>query len=127
VIAVDTSSLVAYLAGDRAADTEAVDDAIGHNAAVLPPVVLTELLSASNVDRHLRSALLAIPMLDLLDGHWERAGILRARLHAHRLKARLADTLIAQSCLDHDLALITRDRDFGYFEKHAGLRLALHP
>ena len=125
MIAIDTSSLVAYLAGERTADTDAVDDAIGHNAAVLPPVVVTELLSASNVDRHLRGALLAIPMLDLVDGYWERAGILRARLHTHRLKSRLADSLIAQSCLDHNLALITRDRDFRHFARHGGLRLAL--
>ena len=55
----------------------------------------------------------------------ERAGILRARLHAHRLTFRLADSLIAQSCLDHNLALITRDRDFRHFAQHGGLRLAL--
>lgn len=29
-----------------------------------------------------------------------------------RKKARLADTLIAQLCLDHQLPLITRDSDF---------------
>jgi predicted nucleic acid-binding protein len=30
-------------------------------------------------------------------------------------KAKLADTLIAQSCLDHDVPLITRDGDFRHF------------
>ena len=55
----------------------------------------------------------------------ERAGILRARFHTHRLKSRLAASLIAQSCLDHNLALITRDRDFRHFARHGGLRLAL--
>ena len=42
----------------------------------------------------------------------------------YQVKAGLADSLIAQSCLDHDLALITRDRDFRHFARHAGLRLA---
>jgi predicted nucleic acid-binding protein len=45
-------------------------------------------------------------------------------LHAKRLKAKVADTLIAQSCIDHDVALITRDGDFRHFAKHCGLKLA---
>jgi predicted nucleic acid-binding protein len=40
------------------------------------------------------------------------------------LKAKVADALIAQSCIDHDVALITRDRGFRHFAKHCGLRLA---
>ncbi|HLQ76843.1 MAG TPA: PIN domain-containing protein [Terriglobia bacterium] len=123
MIAIDTSSLVAYLAGENADDTNAVDDALGHKAALLPPVVLTELLSARNLERSVRETLLAIPMLDVTEGYWERAGLLRARLLSRRLKARLADTLIAQSCMDHGVALITRDRDFRQFAKHGGLRV----
>jgi predicted nucleic acid-binding protein len=45
-------------------------------------------------------------------------------LLARRLRARLADTLIAQSCIDNDVALITRDADFRHFAKYCGLRLA---
>jgi predicted nucleic acid-binding protein len=33
------------------------------------------------------------------------------------------DTLIAQSCLDHDVPLITRDADFRPFERLARLKL----
>jgi hypothetical protein len=58
-----------------------------------------------------------------VDGYWERAGLLRAKVLARRRRARLADTLIAQSCLDHDVELIARDRDFGPFAELAGLRL----
>jgi predicted nucleic acid-binding protein len=123
VIAIDTSSLVAYLSGEQAADSDAVDDALGHKAALLPPVVLTELLSARNLARDLKETILAIPMLDITDGYWERAGLLRAHLMSRRYKARLADTLIAQSCLDHQVALITRDRDFRHFAEHGGLRV----
>lgn len=123
MIALDTSSIVAYLAGDAAPDTEAADAALEHKSAALPPVVLTELLSASNLQRAGREVLLALPLLELTDGYWERAGLLRARLRTHGFKARLADVLIAQSCLDHGVGLITRDRDFRHFSKHAGLRL----
>jgi predicted nucleic acid-binding protein len=31
--------------------------------------------------------------------------------------------MIPQSCLDHGIPLITRDRDFSSFQKFAGLRL----
>jgi hypothetical protein len=40
-------------------------------------------------------------------------------------KARLGDTLIAQSCLDHDTPLLTRDIDFRHFARLAGLKLLL--
>jgi len=38
------------------------------------------------------------------------------------MSSDLADTLIAQICIDHDVPLITRDKDFRHFAKH-GLRL----
>jgi predicted nucleic acid-binding protein len=34
---------------------------------------------------------------------------------AKRHKARLGDALIAQSCIDHGIPLLTRDRDFRNF------------
>lgn len=69
------------------------------------------------------SRLLALPRLDVLEGYWERAGRLRSKVVARRLRARLADTLIAQSCLDHRVVLITRDADFRHFARVAGLWL----
>ncbi|MFP5246414.1 MAG: PIN domain-containing protein [Thermoanaerobaculia bacterium] len=55
--------------------------------------------------------------------HRQRAGALRATLKRQGLRAGVADCLIAQSCIDHDLALITYDADFRHF-LNAGLRLA---
>jgi predicted nucleic acid-binding protein len=40
-------------------------------------------------------------------------------------RARLADSLIAQSCIDHGVRLVTRNDDFRHFSRHGGLRLAL--
>ncbi len=37
----------------------------------------------------------------------------------------LADALIAQSCIDHDVRLVTRDADFRHFARLGGLRLAV--
>jgi predicted nucleic acid-binding protein len=123
LIAIDTSSLIAYLSGAAGVDVEAVGLALGHRQAALPPVVLTELLSDPELPRTVNALLLGLPMLPLSDGYWERAGLLRARVLARGRKARLADTLIAQSCLDHDIELVTRDADFRHFARAVGLKL----
>jgi len=45
VIALDSSSLIAYLSGSKGGDVDAVEFALRQKQAVLPPVVLSELLS----------------------------------------------------------------------------------
>jgi predicted nucleic acid-binding protein len=125
VIAIDTSSLIAYLSGEQGLDVETVGVAFEHRQAVLPPVVLSEILSDPQLRPDVRGLLSALPMLDLVDGYWERAGLLRAKTLARRRKAALADILIAQSCLDHDVELVTRDQDFRPLAGIAGLRLIL--
>lgn len=92
-------------------------------SAVFPPVVVTELLSHRLIRNEILATIASVPQLEIAEGYWTRAGNLRARILGLGLKARLADALIAQSCLDHDVALITRDQDFRHFARHAGLRL----
>ena len=123
MIAVDSSSLIAYLSGGRGTDVDATALAMEHRQAILPPVVLTEVVSDPSLSSETKALLAALPILDVLDGYWQRAGLLRARILARGGKARLADTLIAQSCLDHDVELVTRDRDFIAFARATGLRL----
>ena len=123
MIAVDSSSLIAYLAGDEGSDAEAVEMALQSKQAVLPPVVLCELLSDPKLPQRVSRILRRLPMLSILEGFWERAGWLRAKVIAQDRKARLADALIAQICLDHDLPLITRDQDFRHFARASNLRL----
>jgi len=42
-----------------------------------------------------------------------------------RRKARLGDALIAQSCIDRKIPLLTRDEDFRAFAEAAELKLVL--
>jgi hypothetical protein len=125
LIALDTSSLVHYLGGSAGKDVVAVDEALAESQACLPPVVLSEVLSDPKLPRALERLLLAIPALELRPGYWERAGRLRAKVIGAGYKARLAHTLVAQSCLDHEVPLITRDPDFKHFVA-AGLKLLIH-
>jgi predicted nucleic acid-binding protein len=127
VIAIDSSSFIAYLDGSAGPDVEAAELALAHRQAALPPVVLTELLSDPGLSTELRTLLAGLPVLEVIEGYWERAGLLRARLLRRKRKARLADSLIAQSCLDHDVELVARDPDFAPFADLAGLKLFRRP
>jgi predicted nucleic acid-binding protein len=123
VIAADTSSLVAYLSGQRGSDVDQIDAAMSADALRIPPIVVTELASggAAPVLEFLASAVL----LPLADDYWLRAGLSRRLLRDKGLRAAAGDALIAQCCIDADVPLISRDRDFRHFARWCGLRLAL--
>jgi len=93
---------------------------------VMCPIVLAELLSDPLRSHAARESLLLIPLLDLETGFWARAGLTRATLLKQKVKPKLADTLIAQTCIDHKISLHARDTDFRPFVKYAGLRLTLY-
>ena len=125
MLCLDTSSLIAYLQGEEGADVDLIDQALIDHVGVLSPVTVAELLSDPALSQTLRRTILELPTLSMSEGVWERAGLLRAKeLRAGR-RANLADTLIAQSCLDHHATLVTRDRDFKTFVSAAGLRVAI--
>lgn len=123
MIAADTSSIVAFLQGQDGDDTDIIQSALDHQQLALPPVVLTEILSDPALPRAVRTLLAGLPILDVEPGFWERAGLLRASVLKQKKKARVADALIAQSCLDQSAPLVTRDKDFRHFANAAGLPL----
>jgi len=125
MIAADTSTWIAFLQGERGQDTELLDRALEDRQVLMVPVVLTELLSAPALSSAVAELFSDLPMVEIEPGYWQRAGALRASVLARRRKARLGDALIAQSCIDRGIALLTRDRDFRAFAHAAGLDLIL--
>lgn len=123
MIAADTSTWIAFLEGVRGADTELLDRALEDRQVLMAPVVLTELLSDPNLPSEVSQTLSEIPLIEIEPGYWQRAGALRAKVLARRRKARLGDSLIAQTCLDRGVPLLTRDRDFRAFAQAAGLNI----
>jgi len=123
MLCIDTSSLIAYLEGAAGPDVNLVDQAFSDEVGIVSPVTITEILSDPNLNRSIRELILQLPVLPITDGFWERAGMLRAKLLRAGHKAKLADTLIAQNCLDHGASLLTRDEDFKTFKRVAGLRI----
>jgi hypothetical protein len=125
VIAADTSTWIAFFEGQEGEDTRLLDRALEERQAVMVPTVLTELLSDPNLPRTVAETLSEVPLMEIEVGYWQRAGQLRAKVLAKRRKARLGDALIAQSCLDRRIPLLTRDRDFRAFAEAADLALVV--
>ena len=125
MIAADTSTWIAFFQGAAGRDVELLDRALGDRQVQMPPPVLTELLSDPKLRSDVRATLSELPLLQIADGFWGRAGELRATVLRGRRKARLGDALIAQACVDNGVPLITRDRDFRAFADAAGLDLVV--
>jgi predicted nucleic acid-binding protein len=125
MIAADTSTWIAFFEIVPGQDTELLERAIRDRQTLMIPAVLTELLSDPLLDTADAQTLAAVPVIDLQPGYWHRAGFLRARVLSNRRKARLADALIVQTCLDRNIPLLTRDQDFRAFADASQLNLIL--
>lgn len=125
MIAADTSTWIAYLEGDIGEDVERLDRALEDRQVLMVPVVLTELLSDPKLPATVAETVAEVPLIEIRAGYWQRAGQLRAKVLAKHRKARLGDALIAQSCTEAGVPLLTRDRDFRVFADAANLDLIL--
>jgi predicted nucleic acid-binding protein len=125
MIVVDTSTWVGYLQGDDGADAELLDRALHDRQVLMAPAVLTEMLSDPKLPSDVSQTLSELPLIEVEPGYWQRAGELRAKVLAKRRKARLGDALIAQTCIDRGIPLLTRDRDFYAFAEAAAFDLVI--
>ena len=125
MIVADSSSLIAYWEGDLGLDVDLVDRALEDKTLVMVPPVIAEILSDPTLPGILREEILSLPVLPILEGYWERVGELRASILSKGRRAKLADSLISQVCLDHEALLIERDSDYQVFSELAGLKLAI--
>jgi predicted nucleic acid-binding protein len=126
MIAADTSTWIAFLEGTKGPDVELLDRARRERQVLMPPIVLTELLSDPHLPPSVAKTLCEVPMIEIEAGFWQRAGALRAKILSKRRKARLGDALIAQCCADRDVPLLTRDRDFRAFADAAELKITFN-
>ena len=125
MIAVDSSTWIAYLQGETGEDVGLLDSALRDKQVLMVPVVLTEVLSDPELLEDVAYSLVELPLIEVQPGFWKRAGVLRAKVLGKGRKARLGDALIAQICIDRAIPLLTRDRDFRHFEEAAELELVV--
>ena len=124
MVSADSSSLIAFFDGEDGADVNSVATALQSGNVILSPIVFAEILSEPNITPEEVALIASLPTFEFNEGFWLRAATSRKLLLSKKLRARLPDTLIAQSCIDHDTALITRDGDYRHFAKYCGLKLA---
>jgi predicted nucleic acid-binding protein len=124
LIAADSSVIVDLLEGRVTPQRATLEALLSEARAVLAPATIAEILSDPTGGRQAEAILSQFILLPITDGYWERAGLLRAKLRRAKRKAALGYALIAQSCIDADVALLTSDSDFEAFAKIGGLKLA---
>jgi len=127
MITADTSTWVAFLDGSSGDDGLLLKTALQNRQLAMLPVILTELLSDPKLPSQVAASLIGLPPMEIEPGFWQRAGALRAKVLAKGRRARLADSLIAQLCLDAGISLITRDHDFRSLSEGSSLQLLLSP
>jgi predicted nucleic acid-binding protein len=91
MIATGTSSLVAYFNGHSGADVDRLTAAFAASDLVLPPVVVSELLSDPASGPTIEELIRQVPALEPHADYWLRAGVSRRRLIEQGLKARLGE------------------------------------
>ncbi len=123
MITADTSTWIAFFQGEAGKDVELLDRSLEDRQVLMAPPVLTELLSDPSIASDVSKTLSELPLIEIQPGFWNRAGALRASVLAKHRKARLGDALIAQSCVDAGIPLLTRDRDFRAFAESASLTM----
>jgi hypothetical protein len=123
MIAADTSTWIAFLEGAPGPDSQLLERALADRQVMMIPVVLAELFSDPALSSEVAETLAEIPTIEVEPGYWQRAGLLRAKVLSMPRKARLGDALIAQTCVDRGISLLTRDKDFRAFADAAQLAL----
>lgn len=123
MISADTSAIIEYIKGQKGEDLDMIDGALSSGNFIVSSVVICELLSDPKLSKDVVKKIISLPTFKIDEGYWRRVGLMRAKLLEKKLKARLADTLVAQSCIDHNISLVARDKDFRHFKKYCGLKL----
>ena len=122
-VVVDTSVWIDFFAGRAAPGLEA---ALAQGLAVLPPIVVAELVSGARDRREraaLRDLLQDLPLHETPRDHWVRVGELRRQLGEGGLSVSTPDAHVAQCALDRNALLLTRDSVFARIARQSPLRL----
>lgn len=122
-VVVDTSVWIDFFAG---AETESLDEALALGAAIVPPVVVAELVSGATTPQQrerIGELLQDAPVHPTSLEHWIRVGDLRRMLARKGVTVTVPDAHVAQCALDRDAVLLARDAVFTLIARHTALRL----
>ena len=103
-----------------------VADALEHGAVVVPPIVVSELITGATTQSQrlaIGEVLQDAPVHATPLDHWIRVGDLRRALAGKGLSVTIPDAHVAQCALDLDAVLLTADAVFSSIAKHVPLRV----
>jgi len=129
VLVVDTSVWVDFLNGHRSLETEYLATCLSDDVPiVLPGLVRAEVLAGLRTDAEAARIASLFTAFDPApepteDDYTAAAGIYRGCRRAGAAVGSVVDCLIAQGCLAHGYALLTKDKDFHRIAAHTPLRL----
>ncbi|MBL0162703.1 MAG: PIN domain-containing protein [Xanthomonadales bacterium] len=98
------------------------------DTVVIAGVVLQELLQGFHGPKdqtRIIERLQVLPLLNPTRDTYIEAARLRNTCRRHGVQVGTIDALIAQLCIEHDLALLTADNDFAHAARWVPLRLVI--
>jgi predicted nucleic acid-binding protein len=120
----DTSVLIDRVNGRS---VPALDLALAEELLIVPPLVISELVSGATRAKETAAIAELLPILKLRETnlrHWIAVGDLRRDLAAHGVNLTIPDAHVAQCAIDLDATLITGDKVFDIVSRYIPLRLA---
>ena len=128
---VDTTVWADYFRGERTPEAVWLDDNLLHERLALTELILREVLQGAADDRWFQAVRRELLTCEVFSTGGMMLAIASAvndrRIRAQgRTVRRTIDCLIAPFCLQHDYALLHKDREFDPFEELLGLTV-IHP
>ena len=130
MILVDSSVWIDYFRGTITAQTDKLDNLLGHEPLAIGDLILTEVLQGFADERDFNRARKMLTALTIVELGGQEIAIQAARnfraLRDLGVTVRKTNgTVIATRCIESGYELLHSDRDFDPFSKHLGLRVLL--
>lgn len=122
-VVADTSVWIDFL---RGSSVPALDEALRNSLAVLPPLVVAELITGARLKNERKAIEHLIGRLSVHETpliHWIHVGELRRFLKDKGVSVSTPDSHVAQCALDRDAILLSRDSVFSHIARLTPLRV----
>jgi predicted nucleic acid-binding protein len=123
LVAADSSALIEFFQGRKTKDAKLVEKAIKEGVLALPWIVLSEMLMIENLSLEIKEALSKLTILQPSCNYSKNLAKVRLKMQASKFNANLTQCLVATSCLESNIALISVNRNYLGFAKLLKLKL----
>ena len=123
MITADTNIFVEFFRGRNNERTTFLENLFKEQQLIMNPFVLSELLSSPKLPEVIEKNLLDLPRIEMTDGFFERAGLLRRKVYAQGKGVPMADIFIAQLAIDAKIPILSDDKDLQQISKCSELEV----